>query len=200
VIVPAGTRPLFALNRRHLRKVRGGMRGLGLLAPTGFTDVETYLAAAAADAGLAVCRTGTYTGCPSPTLYSQVMMAAEQAWFAAHPAPGSPGSVTSTATGLTTPAPAATPARPPAAPASAPASAPVPSRVTQGAQRLGASSSTNQTPPAGGQQVLQSSGVPAPASGATTDITGGSAVSVIPWWGWLLGGGTVLYLMRGGRH
>lgn len=63
-------------------------RGIGAVPTTGYGDIQSFLDAWAASVGLAPCRSGTYTGCPNPSLFATEMNNAEQAWFASRPAPG----------------------------------------------------------------------------------------------------------------
>jgi len=171
-------------------------RGLGqtIPDPSGYTDLQSFLDAAAAANGVSVCRTGTFTGCPNIPLFQQTISQAEQAWFNKHPAPGTPGTVTSPVTGMTLVAPA------PAPPSNvvsiaAPTQATTPAQVTAVAAPPSSAVAPPVVPSPAPSAVAPSlATVPALAPAAT-----GFDLSTIPWWAWAGGAAALLFAFGGKR-
>lgn len=172
---------------------RHGLYGLGLPDPA-TVDLQTYLdaVAQAAGPGVVACRQGQVLQCPADGV--QTLQQAEMTWLAAHPAPGSPGSVTSPVTGFTTVAP------PPPPP---------PTSATQpGISQSDASAITgkpNQSVPPNPQPgtVPMGSGIPQTGQSMSQQQsaeTGGSNITLSSGTLLLIGlGAAVLFLSRGNK-
>jgi hypothetical protein len=172
-------------------------RGLGQVIPnaSGFSDLQSFLDAAAAANGVSVCRSGTYTGCPNIPLFQSVISEAENAWFnrnatapvavaapavsapvAVAPAPVIPirGSSSVPANRGVTPAPRIPPIIPaaPAAPLSA-------------------------APPAANVGQTNAAGGAASGTVDTSATSTGFDFSSLPWYVWAGGAALLLFVFKG---